>query len=72
MQFLNCSHTGAFTLQDMHSLMLMVCSDIPLRVPRSAFKAASPLLPSGGSFAAVHPVAVSNPQLMTVAALHME
>ncbi|KAL3148174.1 hypothetical protein ABBQ38_014454 [Trebouxia sp. C0009 RCD-2024] len=41
------SHTGAFTLQDVHSLMLMLCSDIPLRVTRSAFKAASPLLPSG-------------------------
>ena len=33
----------------MHSLMLMVCSDIPLRIARSAFKAASPLLPSGES-----------------------
>ena len=42
-----CSHIEAFTLQDMHSLMLMVCSDVPLRVTRSAFKAATPLLPSG-------------------------
>lgn len=49
MMFPNCSCGGAFTIQDMHSLMLMVCSDIPLRVTRSAFKAASPLLPSGGS-----------------------
>ena len=42
-----CSHVEAFTLQDMHSLMLMMCSDVPLRVTRSAFKAATPLLPSG-------------------------
>ncbi len=42
-----CSHIEAFTLQDMHSLMLMMCSDVPLRVTRSAFKAATPLLPSG-------------------------
>ena len=41
------SRTEAFTLQDMHSLMLMLCSDVPLRVTRSAFKAATPLLPSG-------------------------
>ena len=36
-----------FTLQDMHSLLLMLCPDVPLRVTRSAFKAATPLLPSG-------------------------
>ena len=41
------SHTEAFTLQDVHSLMVMLCSDVPLRVTRSAFKAATPLLPSG-------------------------
>ncbi|DBB18159.1 TPA: hypothetical protein ACH3X3_003133 [Trebouxia sp. C0006] len=43
------SHIEAFTLQDMHSLMLMMCSDVPLRVTRSAFKAATPLLPSGSA-----------------------
>lgn len=38
-----------FTLQDMHSLLLMLCPDVPLRVTRSAFKAATPLLPSGSA-----------------------
>lgn len=42
-----CSHTDALSLQDLHSLILLLCPDMPLRVTRSAFKAATPLLPFG-------------------------
>ena len=46
--YVGCRKDVTFTLQDMHSLLLMLCPDVPLRVTRSAFKAATPLLPSGG------------------------
>lgn len=38
------------TLQDLHSMLVLLCPDIPVRVARSAFKAATPLLPSGNIF----------------------
>ena len=44
---LSCSQMEGMTLQDLHSMLVLLCPDIPVRVARSAFKAATPLLPSG-------------------------